>query len=216
MGGRRKIVLAGVVAVAVGVVSAAGLASSLASQRTHRARPEFSTISSALTAHFAVFRQTRRARAADAEPLPSIPMVSSMVARQELDTSDTAFFRVGSAQMWFMPGASGACEVLQTSTTPAVQTYGGGCETTQTVLQYGLVGFRRNSDGSTLVHGMVPDGNVSVSVTLAGGTQESVPVVSNTFAATFQASGLTISFRNANGTMVSLPYTTPVLPAGTR
>jgi hypothetical protein len=176
----------------------------------------YTRISPKLKTHFALFRQVRTVRAADAQPLPAGFLTPQIVSQLQLDVSGTQFVQSGSAQLWVVPGAAGACVMMQiyyaTGPFAGRRPGGGGCNTTAGVLQNGLVGFRQNPDGTTFVHGIVPDGNDDVTVTFADRSQQAVPVTSNVVAATFPTGPMTVSFLNANGVTVSLPYTPPTPP----
>jgi len=230
----RKVALLGVlVVVAVATVSATGFASTSSPARSsarHRigrshwagalqhVDRRYTRIGRRLKAHFALFRGARRVQAADTPSLPAGALTSDLVSAFQLDVSQTAFVQADSVQqLWIVPGGSGACVITQTSYTTGSlagrRSAGEGCDTTDGILQYGLVGFRTRADGMTFVHGIVPDGNDSVSVTFADGSQQTVHVTSNVVAASFPTAAMTVSFRNANGVTVSLPYTPPTPPS---
>jgi hypothetical protein len=81
-----------------------------------------------------------------------------------------------------------------------------GCSMTEGVLQNGEVVHGGQSDGPTIVFGLVPDGNTSVTLTFATGTQRRVAVVDNVLRVTAPAGPVTVAFRNAAGAPWSHRY----------
>jgi hypothetical protein len=81
-----------------------------------------------------------------------------------------------------------------------------GCDTTNGILQNGEVVHAGQADGPSIVFGLVPDGNTSVTLTVATGAQQQVSVVDNVVRATVLAGPVTVAFRNAAGAPWSHRY----------
>ena len=77
---------------------------------------------------------------------------------------------------------------------------------TEGVLQNGEVMRAGQSGGPAILFGLVPDGNTSVTLTFATGTQRRVAVVDNILRVTVPAGAVTVAFRNAAGAPWSHRY----------
>jgi hypothetical protein len=225
--GKRRIVLVGVLlAGAVGVVSLTGLAGASASPKRGRsgATHSLSARSRGITArryrinpklaeHFAVFRQARVADVSD----PSADTVANpnQATLLQLDLSATQLVQAGSGPVWIVPGAAGAC-VMSGQATATIAPQPGenytNCNTMDGILQNGLVARASQAGGPSIVFGLVPNGNTSVTLTYATGAQEQVPVVNNVVRAVVPAGPanltgpVTVAFRNAAGAAWSHSY----------
>lgn len=164
-------------------------------------------VSPRLKAHFAVFRRVGTAdlSAASAETVAN----PHVVAFLQLNLSCTQLVRSGSGPVWIVPGRRGAC-VMSGQAAATIAPRPGqnitGCGMTDGVLQNGEVVRGGQSDGPTILFGLVPDGNTSVTLTFATGTRRRVAVVDNIVRAAVPAGAVTVAFRDAAGAPWSHRY----------
>lgn len=204
---------AAAVAVAGGLAIAAGTgktsAAALSHHRAARLRAPRSgvQVSRKLISHFAVLR---RARVADVSNLSADTVADpSVVARLQLNLTDTQLVKTGSGPVWIVPGAAGACVLSgQTEATSAPQPGQNytNCDTTDSILQDGLVARAHEDGGPTILFGVVPDGNTNVTITSGSAPQHQVPVVNNVVRAMIPTGRVTMGFRNAVLAPTSLTY----------
>lgn len=164
-------------------------------------------VSPGLRAHFAVFRQVRTADLSTASAMTvANPHVAALL---QLNLSCTQLVRSGSGPVWIVPGRRGAC-VMSGQTAATIAPRPGqnltGCSMTEGVLQNGEVVRGGQSDGPTILFGLVPDGNTSVTLTFATGIHRRVAVVDNVLRVTVPAGPVTVAFRDAAGTPWSHRY----------
>lgn len=164
-------------------------------------------VSPRLRAHFAVFR---RAHTADLSAASAGTVANPhVVAFLELNLSCTQLVRSGSGPVWIIPGHRGACVMSGQAAATIAPRPGqnfAGCSTTEGILRNGEVVQGGQSNGPAIVFGLVPDGNTSVTLTFAAGTQRRVAVVDNLLRVTVPAGPVTVAFRNAAGAPWSHRY----------
>ncbi|MGO9958709.1 MAG: hypothetical protein ACLP50_22560 [Solirubrobacteraceae bacterium] len=127
----------------------------------------------------------------------------------KLNLSCTQLVRTHSGPVWVVPGGDGACvmsgQALATIA-PRPGQNATGCDTTNGISQNGEVVRAGQADGPSIVFGLVPDGNKSVTLTLATGAKQQVSVVDSVVRATVPAGPVTVAFRNAAGAPWSHRY----------
>ena len=212
--GKRRVVVAAIgVGAATGLVSLTGLSSASGSAKHHG--PPMSTpavrryrVDPRLAAHFALFRKARTANLT--APPTEVVASPAAIAFFQLNPSATQLVQTASGPVWVVPGAVGACVMsgqATATTAPQPGKNGTNCDTTDAILKYGLVARLSRRDGSSMLFGIVPDGNASVTLTFAtGAAAQQAPVVNNVVKATVPTGSVTVAFRNATGAPTSHQY----------
>lgn len=166
-------------------------------------------IAPALRAHFTFFENT--------QPLnqTSLPALLRHMIRNPVRSQIEQSYGIGIAQAravrlpggsvdLIMPGTEGLCETIATKNSAS-----GGCEDVQSVLRWGEFGDSGASSpggGNTYtLHGLVPNGNKSVTVDMVSGAKLTVPVHDNIVYATFSTTPRSITFKNAFGNVKHHP-----------
>jgi hypothetical protein len=214
--GKSLTVLAGFGLVGVVTVVSLSLGGAVGSPAHSRPGPGqhlAAQVSPRLIAHFTVFR---RALAAGVSDAPAEMVLNPHAVRfLRLNLSGTQLVRTGSGPVWVVPGRDGACvisgQATATNAPQAGQNYT-GCDTTDGILQNGLMYRGNRVDGpsvSSILFGLVPDGNTTVTLTLATGARQHVSVIDNVVRATLPTGPVTVAFRNAAGASWSHTYPGP-------
>jgi hypothetical protein len=168
-----------------------------------------------LAEHFAMFRTTPVVKQS-AEPrgvrrmfdLFSGPIREPMTMQNGrslgLDPAQARSVKLGSdITFWFIPGSEGSCQarILHDGGD------GASCGPTTSPLSYGVIDSPGTVDihGSTkyVIGGWVPNGNRTISIRLASGQWQAVPVKHNAFVAYFNSSPVSVRFRSGFGRIVT-------------
>lgn len=164
-------------------------------------------IAPALTSHFAFFQHTQPLELSS-EPRALRSMTKSPLRIETdqsygIDRSQTRAVKLaGGSVDVIMPGAEGLCETFSHTTNNGITVATGGCEDIQSVLRWGEFGVSGSSSpaGSAYtLHGLVPDGNKTVTVNMVSGAKLTVAVHDNIVYATFSTTPRSITFKNAFG-----------------
>ena len=155
------------------------LGTSLSAQPEPSPAPKAATVPSQLSAHFAALA-TRAG--ADSAGIAS----ASSETRSHLEGSDKGLgaqfglnpslakrVTYGDAHLWVEPGSAGLCVM-------DYEAGAGSCGSIAEALE-GSIAVGVGSAGSTVVYGLVPNGNSQVAVHDADGTTEDVPVENNVY-----------------------------------
>ena len=147
-------------------------------------------------------------RAADAAVPATLQIANPrVVARLQLNVSDTQLVHTSAGPVWVVPGAKGACILAGQMTATAAPVLGEnstGCGLAAGILSGGMVVGGGDGSGASRIFGLVPNGTTHVTLTSATGRQQEIPVLSNVFLATMPTSAaVTVTFQNASGRTVS-------------
>jgi hypothetical protein len=130
----------------------------------------------------------------------SLPAAAALGLSQiaGVDTS-AAVFAGGTYPAWVVPGLTETCVIVGAVRPGDVP--GGVCGSTAAAI-HGLALATENAAGTSVVLGLVPNGNASVKVTNADGTTENVPVTNNVYEVT-GGTPSTVSLKEASGKRVT-------------
>jgi len=158
----------------------------------------------ALVRSFRVIRRTSRARAwspaGPAGRFPGVPV--DLVSGWGLAVGDApAIANSIGLNLWLVPGNSGTCFAW---TKPGAKFAGGGgdCVPNRLALAGAFSPIMGGLDGVTVI-GLAPNGNKTVTLTLADGSSESVPVSHNVYVAKAPHGFKTVTLKDATGTLGS-------------
>ena len=155
-----------------------------------------------LTANFKLFNRGpagRDAAAASSEPYP-IP--SAVVNAYGLDLADTQFVSTSSADVWAIPGATGACITVQPAIGGSVGPASIHCEGQAAMEAYGLSAGSQWSGSATqgeVVAALVPNGNPAVTVNEPRNAQVSVGTTDNIAIVASKIGTIKIAYRAPSG-----------------
>ena len=164
-------------------------------------------IARALLAHFAFLKNSRPLRLSSESKalrgLTTNPLRIETDQSYGIDRSQTRAIKLpGGSIDLIMPGTEGLCETFSQTATGVIRVSSGGCEDLQSVLRWGEFGISgaTSPTGSTYtLHGLVPNGNNTVTVKMDSGANLIVPVHDNIVYATFSTTPKWVKFRNAFG-----------------
>jgi hypothetical protein len=204
------------------IAACAVLAAVLLTQGSAQGTPRASTpsahgyavLSARVRAKYSVLGRAHPAVAPPAlvqESLAQAAQFAKSVGRDQGQAQAAAVSTAGT--VWVTQSPQGVCVALDTTVSnpligAAQEIAPVHCDTSAGTLQYGL-GEASMYFGQHIVWGLVPNGNSSVSVQLASGAAETVPVTSNAFAADVPSAVQALRFVNANGAPTDLPQTAP-------
>ena len=158
-------------------------------------------ISSTLRRDFAIFK---RAQAADAST-PTVPtgvISPNAAAEYGLDLADAQYVQASRANVWVVPGASGACIVSEYGSATATQEVVAHCDSVADVTTYGLTnGLQRSGGGhaaAEYVSALIPNGNGHVTIHDAGASA-SMTTTDNVITAAVPVGDVTITAETASG-----------------
>lgn len=165
---------------------------------------------SRLLRSFGVFRHSARASvqaaigaaarvaSGPAGQFPGVP--SNLASAWGLVVGDaTAIPNNAGFNLWLVPGATGTCFIW---TQPSVDTSHeeGDCVPNQMTLAGELSPIAGDATGQTVI-GLAPDGNTAVTLTLAGGSSETVPVSQNVYIAKAYQGFSLVTLKDSTGTV---------------
>jgi hypothetical protein len=151
-----------------------------------------------------VIRRASRAlawsSAGPAGRFPGIPR--DLVSGWGLAVGDAAAIanRIG-LNLWLVPGTRGTC-FAWTELDPGLGGGGGDCVPNSLALAGGFSPIDGRRD-EVIVVGLAPDGNKAVTLTVADGSSESVPVAQNVYLAKARNGFRTVTLRDASGSLRS-------------
>jgi hypothetical protein len=160
-----------------------------------------------LKQHFAVFRPSHLARPL---PEPEGPDGAGYFAKRgfRLDFTRARVIDTGAGlfgakpDVWVVPGASGVCLIY--GPPAGLGTCGG-----QPILDSGGFWFSgRDHHDHNMYTGLVPDGNRTVSIVLAGGVTKTVPVLANVYSVTVTGRAVALIDKDATGQQERFPLYT--------
>lgn len=174
------------------------------------------TINAALQRSFAIFRHRPTGVVAHVVAAPTsqgptfqglIPsIVSNWLSRDiavlgQVSAQNVEVVATDGTQVAVLAGTQGACMAAWNVLPSGGGGYAAGCAPAASVANRGLTFTVHTNSGISRVAGIVPNGNKSVTTTLASGQTEAVPVVSNVFNVTTNgaASIAKVSFATADG-----------------
>ena len=131
--------------------------------------------------------------ATDAQPLP-VAVVEGMSRQLGVEPS-AAVFAGGTYPTWVVPGSTEVC--LMHAALSRQDVPGGVCGSIKAA-EHGLAVTSEDAAGAPVVLGLAPDGNISVNVTNADGTTESVPVTNNVYEIT-SGDPVSVTLKQASG-----------------
>jgi hypothetical protein len=209
---RHPILVTGLVAVAAAI----GVTAAMASSGSKTAKPAAVArhVVSPRLHHLIGALARAHGSSANAHPLPvAVEMGTS--PRQTTEPS-AAVYTGGVYPTWIIPGSREVC-----LTHAELGSAGGASEICGTIAdleQRGLAEVTESTSGSPVVFGLVPNGNSSVQVTNANGSEETVPVTNNVYEIT-SGDPISATLKNASGTTITrhLPVLSsppPSAPAG--
>jgi hypothetical protein len=160
-------------------------------------------VAAALRSHFAFFDNTQPL----GESSSLLPTRGGLQIQNNesygIDRSQTRAIRLpGNSVELIEPGSEGVCETLSQPLGNGVRVSMSGCEDLESVLRWGEFGISGSSgpSGEThTLHGLVPNGNKTVTVKMVSGAKLVVPVHDNIVYATFSATPKWVKFVNAFG-----------------
>jgi hypothetical protein len=141
-----------------------------------------------------------RADRASASSSPLPVAVLEGTTQQLGITPAAAVFAGGVYPSWIIPGSTEVCLVHDALGQGG--TAGGICGTISALEQRGLAEADETSRGSTVVLGLVPDGNTSVGVTDADGAKTTTRVTNNVYEIT-SGDPVSATLKDASGTTIT-------------
>ena len=185
---RRKVRPHTVFALLAPAISAAALVGALAPgiSNGRASRPPAARVPSGLRDAFGIFDHARSPKRGSAriaavtvggQPLP--PAAEAVMRNAPGLDIGAAVFTGGKVPTWVVPGASDVCVVLGASSPTGVPS--ADCGPAATVEQYGLRLTTTSADGNSLLVGLAPDGNPSVSIQESSGATRAIAVIDNVF-----------------------------------
>jgi hypothetical protein len=160
-------------------------------------------VAAALRAHFAFFDNTQPLSSPSSLLPPAGGLQLENNGSYGLDRSQArAITLPGNTVELIEPGSEGVCETLSQPIGNGGRVSMRGCEDLESVLRWGEFGISGSSgpSGEThTLHGLVPNGNKTVTIEMVSGTKLVVPVHDNIVYATFSTTPKWVKFVNAFG-----------------
>jgi hypothetical protein len=158
-----------------------------------RSRP----IARTLLDHYALFRTVPPDNPATDPQLPTIGTSGGYAGAMGLNYWQTRYIRsvtgLDGPGLWITPGEHGLC---------INDPNAGGCGMLKTSLKpTGYIGPISVGRRGSTISGLAPDGNVTITLVLANGTERTAPVIDNVYEATVLATVIAIIDRDINGNL---------------